>query len=68
MLTLAGYLGSVDPWYDSNINGLGAMILKLAQMVIFLHFSQVAKLEIGITISGSSSSFIFHILIDSAMR
>uniref|UniRef100_A0A672RB41 Phosphoinositide-3-kinase, regulatory subunit 6b n=1 Tax=Sinocyclocheilus grahami TaxID=75366 RepID=A0A672RB41_SINGR len=34
MLTLAGYLGSVDPWYDCNINGLGAMILKLAQMVI----------------------------------
>uniref|UniRef100_A0A8C1NQ26 Phosphoinositide-3-kinase, regulatory subunit 6b n=1 Tax=Cyprinus carpio TaxID=7962 RepID=A0A8C1NQ26_CYPCA len=32
MLTLAGYLGSVDPWYDCNINGLGAMILKLAQM------------------------------------
>ncbi|XP_056306952.1 phosphoinositide 3-kinase regulatory subunit 6 [Danio aesculapii] len=32
MLTLAGYLGSVDPWYDSNINGLGAMILKLAEM------------------------------------
>lgn len=34
MLTLAGYLGSVDPWYDCNISGLGAMILKLAQMVI----------------------------------
>lgn len=33
MLTLAGYLGSVDPWYDCNINGLGAMIPKLAQMV-----------------------------------
>ncbi|XP_051995842.1 phosphoinositide 3-kinase regulatory subunit 6 isoform X1 [Xyrauchen texanus] len=32
MLTLAGYLGRVDPWYDCNINGLGAMILKLAQM------------------------------------
>ncbi|XP_055050646.2 phosphoinositide 3-kinase regulatory subunit 6 isoform X1 [Misgurnus anguillicaudatus] len=32
MLTLAGYLGSVDPWYDCNLNGLGAMILKLAQM------------------------------------
>ncbi|XP_016362166.1 phosphoinositide 3-kinase regulatory subunit 6-like [Sinocyclocheilus anshuiensis] len=32
MLTLAGYLGSLDPWYDCNINGLGAMILKLAQM------------------------------------
>uniref|UniRef100_A0A673GQ34 Phosphoinositide-3-kinase, regulatory subunit 6b n=1 Tax=Sinocyclocheilus rhinocerous TaxID=307959 RepID=A0A673GQ34_9TELE len=34
MLALAGYLGSVDRWYDCNINGLGAMILKLAQMVI----------------------------------
>ncbi|XP_077068019.1 phosphoinositide 3-kinase regulatory subunit 6 isoform X1 [Siphateles boraxobius] len=32
MLTLAGYLGSVDMWYDCNITGLGAMILKLAQM------------------------------------
>ncbi|XP_042576559.1 phosphoinositide 3-kinase regulatory subunit 6-like isoform X2 [Cyprinus carpio] len=32
MLTLAGYLGSVDPWYDCNINRLGAMIIKLAQM------------------------------------
>ncbi|ROL42929.1 Phosphoinositide 3-kinase regulatory subunit 6, partial [Anabarilius grahami] len=32
MLTLAGYLGSVDLWYDCNIAGLGAMILKLAQM------------------------------------
>lgn len=32
MLTLAGYLGSVDPWFDCNINGLGAMIPKLAQM------------------------------------
>ncbi|XP_056127623.1 phosphoinositide 3-kinase regulatory subunit 6 [Rhinichthys klamathensis goyatoka] len=32
MLTLAGYLGSVDLWYDCNITGLGAMILKLAQM------------------------------------
>lgn len=34
MLTLAGYLGGVDLWYDCNIAGLGAMILKLAQMVI----------------------------------
>ncbi|XP_067284930.1 phosphoinositide 3-kinase regulatory subunit 6 isoform X2 [Pseudorasbora parva] len=32
MLTLAGYLGSMDLWYDCNISGLGAMILKLAQM------------------------------------
>ncbi|KAK9978296.1 hypothetical protein ABG768_020052 [Culter alburnus] len=32
MLTLAGYLGGVDLWYDCNIAGLGAMILKLAQM------------------------------------
>ncbi|XP_058626053.1 phosphoinositide 3-kinase regulatory subunit 6 isoform X2 [Onychostoma macrolepis] len=32
MLTLARYLGRVDPWYDCNINSLGAMILKLAQM------------------------------------
>ncbi|KAK7168197.1 hypothetical protein R3I94_002292 [Phoxinus phoxinus] len=32
MLTLARYLGSVDLWYDCNITGLGAMILKLAQM------------------------------------
>ncbi|TSK87506.1 Phosphoinositide 3-kinase regulatory subunit 6 [Bagarius yarrelli] len=30
-LTLAASLGSVDPWYDSNINSLGAMILKLAE-------------------------------------
>ncbi|KAA0706048.1 Phosphoinositide 3-kinase regulatory subunit 6 [Triplophysa tibetana] len=35
MLTLAGYLGSVDPWFDCNINGLGAMIPKLAQMIVF---------------------------------
>ncbi|TRY91433.1 hypothetical protein DNTS_018800 [Danionella cerebrum] len=32
MLTLAGYLGRVDPWYDSNINPLRNMIIKLAQM------------------------------------
>lgn len=38
MLTLAGYLGSVDLWYDCNITGLGAMILKLAQMVINIVF------------------------------
>ncbi|MCJ8739363.1 hypothetical protein PDJAM_G00046280 [Pangasius djambal] len=30
-LTIAASLGSVDPWYDSNINSLGAMILKLAE-------------------------------------
>ncbi|XP_058271822.1 phosphoinositide 3-kinase regulatory subunit 6 isoform X1 [Hemibagrus wyckioides] len=30
-LTLAASLGSVDPWYDSNINSLGAMMLKLAE-------------------------------------
>uniref|UniRef100_A0A4W4EAI1 Phosphoinositide-3-kinase, regulatory subunit 6b n=1 Tax=Electrophorus electricus TaxID=8005 RepID=A0A4W4EAI1_ELEEL len=32
MLTIAGSLGCVDPWYDCNINSLGAMILKLAKM------------------------------------
>ncbi|XP_031427425.1 phosphoinositide 3-kinase regulatory subunit 6 isoform X2 [Clupea harengus] len=31
-LTLARFLGSVDPWYDCNINSLGAMMLKLANM------------------------------------
>ncbi|KAK3552265.1 hypothetical protein QTP86_006071 [Hemibagrus guttatus] len=30
-LTLAASLGSMDPWYDSNINSLGAMMLKLAE-------------------------------------
>ncbi|XP_053466423.1 phosphoinositide 3-kinase regulatory subunit 6 isoform X2 [Ictalurus furcatus] len=30
-LTVAASLGGVDPWYDSNINSLGAMILKLAE-------------------------------------
>ncbi|XP_053095013.1 phosphoinositide 3-kinase regulatory subunit 6 isoform X2 [Pangasianodon hypophthalmus] len=30
-LTIAASLGSVDPWYNSNINSLGAMILKLAE-------------------------------------
>ncbi|XP_060748992.1 phosphoinositide 3-kinase regulatory subunit 6 isoform X1 [Tachysurus vachellii] len=30
-LTLAASLGSVDPWYNSNINSLGSMILKLAE-------------------------------------
>ncbi|XP_060757577.1 phosphoinositide 3-kinase regulatory subunit 6 isoform X2 [Neoarius graeffei] len=30
-LTLAASLGSVDPWYDSNIKSLGAMLLTLAE-------------------------------------
>ncbi|CAB1342173.1 unnamed protein product, partial [Coregonus sp. 'balchen'] len=29
-LSLASFLGRVDPWYESNINSLGAMIPKLA--------------------------------------
>lgn len=32
-LSLAAALGGVDPWYDSNINSLGSMILKLAETV-----------------------------------
>ncbi|XP_072550377.1 phosphoinositide 3-kinase regulatory subunit 6 isoform X1 [Salminus brasiliensis] len=32
MLTIAASLGKVDPWYDCNINSLGGMILKLAEM------------------------------------
>ncbi|XP_076844700.1 phosphoinositide 3-kinase regulatory subunit 6 isoform X2 [Brachyhypopomus gauderio] len=32
MLTIAGSLGCMDPWYDCNINSLGDMILKLAKM------------------------------------
>lgn len=40
-LTLARYLGRVDPWYDCNINSLGAMMLKLANMVIsYIQFFQ----------------------------
>eukprot|EP00064_Thunnus_orientalis_P003447 superscaffoldBa00000280_g3456 len=31
-LSLASLLGKVDPWYDSNINSLGAAIPKLAGM------------------------------------
>ncbi|KAG5279886.1 hypothetical protein AALO_G00082620 [Alosa alosa] len=31
-LTLARFLGKVDPWYDCNINSLGAMMLNLAKM------------------------------------
>ncbi|XP_063073331.1 phosphoinositide 3-kinase regulatory subunit 6 [Engraulis encrasicolus] len=31
-MTLARFLGSVDPWYDCNINSLGPMMLKLANM------------------------------------
>ncbi|XP_071371516.1 phosphoinositide 3-kinase regulatory subunit 6 isoform X2 [Centroberyx affinis] len=31
-LSLASLLGRVDPWYDSNINSLGAVIPKLAEM------------------------------------
>ncbi|XP_041737785.1 phosphoinositide 3-kinase regulatory subunit 6 isoform X2 [Coregonus clupeaformis] len=30
-LSLASFLGRVDPWYESNINSLGAMIPKLAE-------------------------------------
>lgn len=30
---VAGYLGRVDPWYESNINTLCHMIPKLATMV-----------------------------------
>ncbi|KAM9457397.1 phosphoinositide 3-kinase regulatory subunit 6 isoform 2-T2 [Clarias gariepinus] len=41
MLSLATSLGSVDPWYDSNINSLGAMILKLAQT----HASDIGSSE-----------------------
>ncbi|KAF7698132.1 phosphoinositide 3-kinase regulatory subunit 6 isoform X1 [Silurus meridionalis] len=40
-LTLGASLGSVDPWYNSNINNLGAMILKLAEM----HSSVVGSSE-----------------------
>ncbi|XP_024271398.1 phosphoinositide 3-kinase regulatory subunit 6 isoform X2 [Oncorhynchus tshawytscha] len=29
-LSLASFLGRVDPWYESNINSLGSMIPKLA--------------------------------------
>ncbi|XP_062841130.1 phosphoinositide 3-kinase regulatory subunit 6 [Trichomycterus rosablanca] len=31
MLTMAAFLGRLDPWYDCNINSLGSMILKLAE-------------------------------------
>uniref|UniRef100_A0AAY4CQN9 Phosphoinositide-3-kinase, regulatory subunit 6b n=1 Tax=Denticeps clupeoides TaxID=299321 RepID=A0AAY4CQN9_9TELE len=31
-MTLARFLGNVDPWYDCTVNGLGSMVLKLAQM------------------------------------
>ncbi|XP_038550309.1 phosphoinositide 3-kinase regulatory subunit 6 [Micropterus salmoides] len=30
-LSLASYLGRVDPWYNSTVNGLGAAIPKLAE-------------------------------------
>lgn len=30
---LGSYLSLVDPWYNSNIKGLGSMIPKLAEMV-----------------------------------
>ncbi|XP_070778688.1 phosphoinositide 3-kinase regulatory subunit 6 isoform X3 [Enoplosus armatus] len=32
-LSLASLLGRVDPWYNSNINSLGAAISKLARMM-----------------------------------
>lgn len=32
-LSLASLLGRVDPWYNSNINSLGAAISKLAGTV-----------------------------------
>lgn len=32
-LSLASYLGRVDPWYNSTVNGLGAAIPKLAEPV-----------------------------------
>lgn len=33
LCALGSYLGMVDPWYNSNIRGLGCMIPKLAEMV-----------------------------------
>lgn len=64
MLTLAGYLGSVDPWYDCNINSLGAMILKLAQMVIItlLKSPQYEWNCLELNHAGSSSFDLFRIL------
>ncbi|KAI4883893.1 hypothetical protein NFI96_033954 [Prochilodus magdalenae] len=32
MITVAASLGKADPWYECNINSLGGMILKLAEM------------------------------------
>ncbi|XP_030649756.1 phosphoinositide 3-kinase regulatory subunit 6 [Chanos chanos] len=32
LLTMSKFLGFLDPWYDCNINGLGAVVLQLAQM------------------------------------
>ncbi|XP_070778687.1 phosphoinositide 3-kinase regulatory subunit 6 isoform X2 [Enoplosus armatus] len=34
-LSLASLLGRVDPWYNSNINSLGAAISKLARMHLY---------------------------------
>ncbi len=67
MLTLAGYLGSVDPWYDCNINSLGAMIIKLAQMVIITLFKspQYECNCLDLYYSGSSYFDLFRILCSS---
>lgn len=39
--TLGSYLSMVDPWYNSNINSLGCMIPKLAEMVRYNFLQQV---------------------------
>lgn len=37
--SLSTFLGQVDPWYNSNINGLEASISKLYEMVIVVSMS-----------------------------